>query len=45
MEGTIVPVVLRLALAAVIFPHAAQKVLGWFGAWSLDALVASGGNA
>lgn len=31
MEGTLVPLVLRLALAAVIFPHGAQKVLGWFG--------------
>ena len=31
MEGTLVPVVLRLALAAVIFPHGAQKALGWFG--------------
>jgi uncharacterized membrane protein YphA (DoxX/SURF4 family) len=29
MEGTLVPLVLRLALAAVIFPHGAQKVLGW----------------
>jgi putative oxidoreductase len=31
MEGTLVPLVSRLALAAVIFPHGAQKVLGWFG--------------
>jgi putative oxidoreductase len=31
MEGTLVPLVLRLALAAVIFPHGAQKALGWFG--------------
>ena len=31
MEGTLVPLVLRLALAAVIFSHGAQKVLGWFG--------------
>ena len=31
MEGTLVPLVLRLALATVIFPHGAQKVLGWFG--------------
>ena len=27
----ILPVILRLALGAVIFPHGAQKVLGWFG--------------
>jgi putative oxidoreductase len=25
------PLILRLALAAVFFPHGAQKVLGWFG--------------
>lgn len=25
------PVVLRLTLAAVMFPHGAQKALGWFG--------------
>jgi putative oxidoreductase len=30
------PVVLRLTLAAVMFPHGAQKALGWFGGhgWS-----------
>lgn len=27
------PVVLRLALAAVMFPHGAQKALGWFGGY------------
>ena len=27
----IVPVFLRLTLGAVMFPHGAQKVLGWFG--------------
>jgi putative oxidoreductase len=31
MEANLVPFVLRLALAAVMFPHGAQKVLGWFG--------------
>lgn len=25
------PVVLRLMLATVMFPHGAQKLLGWFG--------------
>lgn len=25
------PLLLRVALAAVMFPHGAQKVLGWFG--------------
>jgi putative oxidoreductase len=27
----IVPIFLRLTLGAVMFPHGAQKVLGWFG--------------
>lgn len=27
----VVPIFLRLALGAVMFPHGAQKVLGWFG--------------
>ena len=30
-DGTIVPLILRLALAVVIFPHGAQKALGCFG--------------
>jgi putative oxidoreductase len=30
-DGTLVPLVLRLTLAIVMFPHGAQKVLGWFG--------------
>jgi putative oxidoreductase len=29
----IVPIVLRLSLGAVMFPHGAQKVLGWFGGY------------
>jgi len=29
----IVPIVLRLTLGAVMFPHGAQKVLGWFGGY------------
>jgi len=29
--GNAVRVLLRLTLAVVIFPHGAQKVLGWFG--------------
>lgn len=28
--------VLRLALAIMIFPHGAQKVLGWFGGYGFD---------
>lgn len=30
-DGSIVPLILRLTLAIVIFPHGAQKALGWFG--------------
>jgi putative oxidoreductase len=34
-DGTLVPFILRLALAIVMFPHGAQKVLGWFGGHGL----------
>ena len=34
-DGTIVPLVLRLALGIVMFPHGAQKALGWFGGHGL----------
>ncbi|EPG74346.1 DoxX family protein [Leptospira fainei serovar Hurstbridge str. BUT 6] len=27
------PLILRITLAAVIFPHGAQKLLGWFGGY------------
>src|SRR5580700_7076311 len=30
-SGSVVPLILRIALAAVMFPHGAQKALGWFG--------------
>ena len=30
-DGSIVPLVLRLTLAVVMFPHGAQNTLGWFG--------------
>jgi len=30
-EGDVALVVLRLALGIVMFPHGAQKMLGWFG--------------
>ena len=29
--------VVRVALGLVMFPHGAQKVLGWFGAWAFPA--------
>ena len=31
-DKSAVQLLLRLALAVVMFPHGAQKVLGWFGA-------------
>jgi putative oxidoreductase len=31
--GTLGPVLVRLALGAVIFAHGAQKALGWFGGY------------
>jgi putative oxidoreductase len=34
------PVFQRLALALVIFPHGAQKVLGWFGGYGFDGTLA-----
>jgi putative oxidoreductase len=29
--------VLRIALGVVMFPHGAQKLLGWWGGWGFDA--------
>jgi putative oxidoreductase len=34
------PAVLRLALGLVMFPHGAQKLLGWFGGHGFSATVA-----
>jgi putative oxidoreductase len=34
-HGDVVPLVLRLTLAFVMFPHGAQKALGWFGGYGL----------
>lgn len=31
------PIFLRLATAIVLFPHGAQKLLGWFGGFGFDA--------
>jgi putative oxidoreductase len=45
-HGDVVPLVLRLTLAVVMFAHGAQKALGWFGGdglrWTLDSLRKSG---
>lgn len=32
-SGCVTPLILRLTLALVFFPHGAQKVLGWFGGY------------
>jgi putative oxidoreductase len=32
-HGDVVPLVLRLTLAVVMFPHGAQTALGWFGGY------------
>ncbi len=39
-SDSFVDTLLRLALAAVFFPHGAQKVLGWFGGFGLSATMA-----
>jgi putative oxidoreductase len=39
-DGTLVPLILRLTLAVVMFPHGAQKVLGWFGGHGLKPTMA-----
>ena len=35
-DGTLIPLLLRLTLAVVMFPHGAQKALGWFGGHGLS---------
>ncbi|HLH77172.1 MAG TPA: DoxX family membrane protein, partial [Candidatus Binataceae bacterium] len=35
-NGELAPLIIRLMLAAVIWPHGAQKLLGWFGGGGLD---------
>jgi putative oxidoreductase len=43
-EDRVAPMIARLALALVIFPHGAQKLLGWFGGGGLTATVSSFGQ-
>jgi putative oxidoreductase len=35
-EDAVAPTILRLALGLVMFPHGAQKALGWFGGYGFD---------
>ncbi len=35
-NDALAPVILRLTLAIVMFPHGAQKVLGWFGGYGFS---------
>ena len=39
-NGGVVPLILRLTLAVVMFPHGAQKMLGWFGGYGFRATMA-----
>ena len=39
-HGDVIPLVLRLTLALVMFPHGAQKALGWFGGSGFKGTVA-----
>ena len=38
-SGQWTPLILRLTLAIVFFPHGAQKVLGWFGGYGFTGSV------
>jgi putative oxidoreductase len=38
-EGNVSGTILRIALGAVMFPHGAQKLLGWFGGRGFEATV------
>lgn len=35
-DSSLSPTVLRLTLAIVMFPHGAQKLLGWFGGYGFE---------
>lgn len=38
-DRNLTPVILRVALGLVIFPHGAQKMLGWFGGYGYTPTV------
>jgi putative oxidoreductase len=38
-DDAIAPTIARVALGAVMFPHGAQKLLGWFGGYGFSATV------
>ncbi len=40
-SGSLGPLILRVSLAVVMFPHGAQKIFGWFGGSGLAATMAS----
>src|SRR5258705_2053367 len=44
-NGDVVPLVLSLTLAVVMFPHGAQKTLGWFGGYGFRGTMASFTNS
>jgi putative oxidoreductase len=39
-SGAYSPIFLRFFLALVVFPHGAQKVLGWFGGYGFEGTMA-----
>jgi putative oxidoreductase len=38
-DGGVAALILRITLAVVIFPHGAQKVLGWFGGHGFNGTI------
>jgi len=38
-EAGYAPIILRVGLATVLFPHGAQKLLGWFGGYGFEGTV------